>query len=225
MNTAVWIVAGLLGATVVVLAVAVRRRDGAAVVNTTASLGVACVAVTVAAGFDVGAASFVVPELAVWTAVAGLLHSLGMLGPYDSVWWWDHVTHTVSAALLAALVYAGVLVTVGQSWSPVVVAAATVGYTFAAGGCWELLELVARAVGDRYDIDPVLVHYGWRDTALDLVFDVVGAVAVVAVDGRWFVPLAEAAPGATRLGLVWSTTAFFVVFALGAGWSLLRVRR
>ena len=222
MNAAVCIVAGLVGATALVLAEAIRRRDGAAVVNATASLGVACVAVTGAVGFDFAGASFVVPELAVWAAVAGLLHSLGMLGPYESVWWWDHVTHTVSAALLAALVYAGVLVTVGESWSPVVVAAATVGYTFAAGVCWELVELLARAAGDRYDIDPVLVHYGWMDTALDLVFDVVGAVGVLAVDGRWFVPVVEAAPAATRLVLRWSTAGFVAVFALAAVRSVAR---
>ncbi|MCD2203345.1 hypothetical protein [Halobacterium sp. KA-6] len=195
----------LLGAIAFVLALAVRRKNVAAAVNAAVSLGVAGVAVAAAAGFEFGQRGFVAPELAFWTAVAGLLHSIGMLGPYDSVWWWDHLTHALSAALLTALVYAGLLVTIDDAVSTVVVAVAAVGYTVVAGICWELGELVARAVGDRYDVEPVLVYYGWQDTAYDLVFDVVGAVLVVAIDVRVFVDLAATAPGTTRQLLVWSS--------------------
>ena len=199
------LLAVLLAAIAVVLALAVRRGNAAAAVNAVVSLAVAGVAVAAAAGFEFGQGGFVAPELAFWTAVAGLLHSIGMLGPYDSVWWWDHLTHTLSAALLTALVYAGLLVTVGDSISIAVVAVAAVGYTVVAGVCWELGELVARAVGERYDVEPVLVYYGWQDTAYDLVFDVVGALLVVALDVRVFVDLAATAPDATRQLLVWSS--------------------
>jgi hypothetical protein len=125
-----------------------------------------------------------------------------MLGPYDSVWWWDHLTHTLSAALVAALVYAAALValpTLGLSADPVTVAAVTVALTFGGGVLWELVEILARAVGERYGVEPVLVHYGWRDTAADLVFDVVGAVLVVALDVRVFLGAAGRVPGASRL--------------------------
>jgi len=64
----------------------------------------------------------------------------------------------------------------------------TVVLTLAAGVFWELIELIARDVGRRYDVEPVLVHYGRRDTTLDLVFDVVGALLVVGFDVRVFVP-------------------------------------
>lgn len=221
MNAVAVTVTALVGATVLVLAEAVRRRDGAAVVNAAASLGVALVAVAGAVGFRVESGWFV-PELALWAALAGLLHSVGMLGPYESVWWWDHVTHTVSAALLAALVYAGVVVTVGETWSPLAVAAATVGYTAVAGVVWELAELGARAVGERYDVDPVLVHYGWADSVLDVAFDVVGAVAVVALDVRWFVPLVEDAPATIRVVLLGTAGAFLAVVAFAAAGSLVR---
>ncbi len=201
-GVAVGAVVALSASLVAVLALAVRRQNGAAVVNAAVSLAVAAVAVAGAAQFRLGASGLVVPELALWAAAAGLLHSVGMLGPYDSVWWWDHLTHTVSAALLAALVYAGVLVAAGDAWSSATVAAATVAYTAVGGVFWEVVELVARALGERYDIEPVLVHYGWRDTAYDLLFDVVGGVAVVVFDVRVFVPLAADAPAATRLVLV-----------------------
>lgn len=109
---------------------------------------------------------------------------------YESTWWWDHLTHTVSGVLVAALIYAGLVVTRPTTGSGSV-AAATVLFTFAVGVSWELLELVAREVGERYDIEPVLVHYGWRDTAFDLGFDLVGALLVVLLDLRIFVPVVD----------------------------------
>ncbi|MXR21977.1 hypothetical protein [Halobacterium bonnevillei] len=208
------VVAGLLfalvAATLLVLAVAARRGNGAAMVNAAASLVVAVVAIVVASGFQFDGGQFVAPELAVWAAVAGFLHSVGMLGPYDSVWWWDHLTHTVSGTLLTALLYAAIVVTVDGAWSDATIAAATVALSLLAGVFWELIELAARAVGERFGIEPVLVHYGWRDTAYDLLFDLLGAVAVVALDVRAFVPIAAEAPGLTRQVLVWTTGAVVV---------------
>ncbi|CQH56567.1 uncharacterized protein HHUB_2399 [Halobacterium hubeiense] len=215
-SAAIALLTALLAAIALVLALAVHRGNVAAAVNAVVSLAVAGVAVAAAAGFEFAGSGFVAPELAFWTAVAGLLHSIGMLGPYDSVWWWDHLTHALSASLLTALAYAGLLVVAGESTSQTVVAVAAVGYTVLAGVCWELGELVARAVGERYDVEPVLVYYGWKDTAYDLVFDVVGALLVVALDVRVFVDLAATAPGATRQLLLWSTVAVVAASAVMA---------
>lgn len=203
------LLAVLLGALVLALFVAVRRRNVAAAVNALVALAAALLPLPLATGLRLSGGSVVLaPELPLWVAAAGLLHSLGMLGLYESVWWWDHLTHTVSATLVAALLYAGVIVTAGTraipALSPAAVAAVTVGYTFAVGVFWELIELVARAVGERYDIEPVLVHYGWRDTAYDIGFDLTGAVLVVALDVRLFVELAARFPELTRTLLVWT---------------------
>lgn len=173
-----------------------RRRNVAAAVNSLVALALALLPAIVEFALRTIPRSVAFgPELPLWIAVAGLLHSLGMLGLYDSRWWWwDHVTHTVSAALVAALFYAGAIVarqTAGFEAGPIGVAGVTVLFTFAVGVFWELIELVAREVGKRYDIEPVLVHYGRRDTAFDLGFDVVGALLVVAVDLRLFVPVAS----------------------------------
>jgi len=197
------VLAVLFGGLATTLLVALRRRDGAAIVNALASLAVALASIFVAAGAESPLAGpLLAPALPVWVAAAGLLHAVGMLGPYESVWWWDHLTHTLSAALAAALVYA-VAVTWGGGLSQAGAAAITVGYVAALGVAWEVLELVARAVGERYDVDPVLVQYGWADTAFDLVFDVVGAALVVAVDLRAFVDLAARYPDASRALLGW----------------------
>ncbi|WP_435118430.1 hypothetical protein [Halolamina sp. C58] len=176
------------GALLVALWVGYRRGNTAAVVNT---LGAACLTLVppaLAWALGTGAAGF--RTLTFWVAVAGFLHALGMLGRYESVGWWDHLTHTLSAALVAALLYAALLVV-----APGNAVVGTLLGTFALGVLWEIGELIARDVAERYDIEPVLVHYGRRDTALDLVFDVVGAGLVLTLDLRSFLPVAEAVVG------------------------------
>lgn len=185
---------------------AVRRRDVAATVNSVASLALLALGLLITLGlFSVhGDRVASGPVLPLWIGGAGFLHSLGMLGLYETRRWWDALTHVVSAALVAAVTYAGIVVVpvfplldnfVGAAGTTVVV-------TFWIGVAWELLELVAREIGERFDVEPVLVYYGWRDTAGDLVFDLLGAALVVLVDLRVFVPVAEQLPGLTRTVLV-----------------------
>lgn len=180
----------------------VRRGNVPACVNASVSLAATLVVLLAGLVSGVGVGETAALQLVLWVALAGFLHSLGMLGPYDSIGWWDVLTHAVSAALVGALLYAAALVVLAPS-SPAPPATAavvgvTLGLTAAVGGFWELIELVARDLEDRYGVDPVLVHYGWRDTALDLVVDVAAAAVVVLLDVRAFVPLAARAPGVTR---------------------------
>ena len=192
------VVASLQGAILLTLVVGVRRRNVAAAVNALVAFAVAVLPLVL--GVTAGLA--VAPTLSLWLAAAGLLHAVGMLGPYDSVTWWDAVTHFVSASFVAALIYAGVLVAVAEA------AAATLLLTLSVGLWWELLELVARELGEQFDVEPVLVHYGWRDTLVDLLVDVLGAVVVVAVDLRVFVPLVESVLVPTPRLLRWSGGVF-----------------
>ncbi|WP_323192242.1 hypothetical protein [Halostella sp. PRR32] len=189
---------------VVILLEAIRRRNAAALVNALVSFGATLLPAVVefVVQFLVAQSVSFGPELPLWIAAAGCLHSFGMLGPYDSIPWWDSLTHTVSAALIAALLYDSLIVVAGSGDGfglPFgLIAVLTVLFTFAGGVFWELIELVARDIGERYDVEPVLVHYGRRDTTLDLVFDVLGALLVVSLDVRVFVPVAEQFPRATR---------------------------
>ncbi|SDF21971.1 hypothetical protein [Halorientalis regularis] len=172
---------------------AARRRNVAAAVNALFALAVALLPAVVGI---VSPSVVIDPTVPLWVALAGFLHSLGMLGCYEAIWWWDHLTHTVSAALVAALLYAALVVAFAPS--TVVLSVATVLFTFAVGVFWELIELVAREVGDRFDVEPVLVHYGWRDTAFDLLFDVVGALLIVGFEVGVFVPLIDRFPRAAE---------------------------
>jgi len=225
-------VAVSLGGVLAVLFVAHRRDNTAAVAN--AFVGLVAVgaplAVELALRLTVDPPSTLGPPLLAWVAVATCLHSIGMLGPYDTNWWWDHLTHTVSAGLVAALVYAGLL-GLGESPSAAGVPGAAVlgveglvvAVTLVLGVFWELIELTARVVGDRYDVDPVLVQYGWRDTAWDLVFDLAGALAVLALDVRLSVPAASRFPDATATVVAGAgvvavvSTVAMVLFVLAAG--------
>jgi len=200
-------VAAIQAAILFVLVEGVRRGNVAAAVNALVAFAVAVLPFVLGTTTDL----VVAPGLALWLAVAGLLHSVGMLGPYDSVPWWDTVTHFVSASFVAALCYAGVLVAAPSGW--VTAAATTILLTLALGLWWELVELVARELGEEFSVDPVLVHYGPRDTLVDLLVDVLGAVAVVAVDVRAFVPVVDPVLGPDRPFLRWAAGALVVGFA------------
>jgi hypothetical protein len=187
-----FVVLSLHAALAATLGEAIRRDNVAAAVNAFVGLVAALVPTVVEVVYFTAPGPDVYPELSIWIAVAGFLHSLGMLGLYESTQWWDHVTHTVSAALVAALLYAVVLTAGTPSLDrPFAAAALTLGSTLLVGVLWELVELLSRRLAERYDIEPVLVHYGWRDTVYDLVFDAVGALVVLVVDLRTFVPLVE----------------------------------
>lgn len=82
--------------------------------------------------------------------------------------------------------------------------------TALAGVFWELIEIVARDLGEATGLEPVLVHYGLRDTAIDLAVDMLAAVVVVGIDLRLFVHLARPAPELTTVLLVGSAGALAV---------------
>lgn len=198
-----------LGGIGAVFAVATRRGNVPAMVNATVSflLVIVPVLVDLIATRAYGVSPGLTPELPLWVAVVGLLHSYGMLGVYDDVWWWDHLTHTLSAALIAALLYAAVLVAIDHvSISPRgnLIWIFVVFVTLLAGVFWELVELLARDVERKFDVPSVLEHYGRRDTVMDLGFDIIGALLVLAVDVRVFFPMATVSPTATMTALAWA---------------------
>ncbi|WP_188877234.1 hypothetical protein [Halarchaeum nitratireducens] len=118
------------------------------------------------------------PRHRVWVSAASLLHAIGMLGPYDETWWWDHLTHLCSASLVgtAAHLFARRR---GHDTTRTVLAA-----TLGLGVLWEAMEYAVHRTARRFGLEPLLVTYGPRDTALDLVFDALGGLCVVAFGDR-----------------------------------------
>lgn len=165
---------GIRGGIIAVITAGLRRRNLGAVVNGVLALVAAYLPSIIERRYGVEFR----PWQRAYTGTAMLLHAAGMLGLYDDTWWWDHLTHTLSATLLGGFVHV-IAHRRGRDPHPRVFAAIVGG-----GVLWELVEYAVRALTDRLGLQPVLIPYSVRDTLLDLVFDLVGALLVLAIGGR-----------------------------------------
>lgn len=117
-----------------------------------------------------------------YIATALFLHPMGGLyGFYNTIWYFDHITHFMSATLVSAIGY----VLARSRWGYTghgrwLVPAFTLVFILTAGFFWEIIEILT----------PVLTVYGPNDTAWDYVFNTLGGLVVIAF-GRYI--LAEAA--------------------------------
>lgn len=165
---------GIRYALLLVALLGIRRRNPGAVVNAV----IAAVGTYLPDFVERAYGIELRPWQRVYVETALVTHAVGMLGPYDDVEWWDHLTHTHSATILGAAVFA-ISRRRGRDPGPRVVAVVA-----ALGVLWELLEYAIHAAADRFGLEPILVTYGRTDTVLDLVFDLVGAALVVAFGDR-----------------------------------------
>lgn len=111
--------------------------------------------------------------LVVWVTLSMLLHVVGFLGFYDRYQWYDEITHTLSATVVAGLGYAAFRalelhsedIEVPSEFRAVFI----VVFVLAAGVFWEVLE---------FALGGLVTVYGIDDIVTDLVFNGVGAVLV-----------------------------------------------
>ncbi|QLC32752.1 hypothetical protein EFA46_000515 [Halarchaeum sp. CBA1220] len=132
------------------------------------------------------------PALVLWVTLAVFLHALGTVGVpgtgsfYKNVWWWDHLTHTLSSSVVAAVGYAAVRAidehTEHVDFPPPFLFVLLFVITLAFGVFWEVIEFAISEVAALAGVTSILTQYGVTDTMLDLVFDTAGAL-VVAVWG------------------------------------------
>lgn len=149
-----------------ILAHGVRRGNPSVAVNAAIGLGGTFLPEAVERRYGVR----LHPWQRVYVETAMLTHATGMLGPYDEVWWWDHLTHTHSASILASVVIAA---SRREGRDPTVpVLASVVGL----GALWELAEYLIHEFSPRFGLDPLLVSYGRDDVLLDICFDVIGGL-------------------------------------------------
>jgi len=131
--------------------------------------------------------------LTLWITGAVWLHALGTVGfPgagrsfYQSVWWWDHLTHALSSSVVAAAGYTTVRSldqhSDGIHIPPRFMFVFILLFVIAFGVFWEVLEFAISEAAAMLGTGTVLTQYGLDDTMLDLVFDTFGAV-IVAVWG------------------------------------------
>lgn len=168
---------GILAATLL----GVRRQDASVIVNGIASLVGSFAPAVVERRYG----TVLRPWQRLWISTAMLLHVIGMLGAYERVSWWDHVTHLLSGSIVGAVAF--VFAQTRGDRTPAsrgYTAAFVLGCTLVFGLLWELLEYLVHALRERFGIAPILIPYSRVDTALDIVFDAVGAVLVVSFGPR-----------------------------------------
>jgi hypothetical protein len=154
---------------VVIFVEGIRKRNPGAVVNAVVAFGGAYLPAILQRRCTV--------ELRPWQRIyvetAMLTHAVGMLGPYDDIRWWDHLTHIHSSTLLGGLIH---VLSRRLGVDPrlrVITGVATMGII------WELMEYIIHASSRRVGLEPILVSYSKVDTLLDLVFNLIGAALVL----------------------------------------------
>lgn len=152
----------------------VRRWDVSAIVNAVFTLASTYLPAIVTRQYDIGFR----PWQRVYMETAMLTHAVGMLGLYDDTWWWDHLTHTHSATLVGGVVHVAALRR-GRDPHPRVLVVIVGG-----GVLWELMEYATHALTNRLGLQPVLIPYSIRDTLVDLVFNLLGALLVLLFGDR-----------------------------------------
>jgi hypothetical protein len=127
--------------------------------------------------------------LTLWVTLAVFLHALGTVGLlgtevsfYQSVPWWDSLTHALSASVVAAAGYAAVRAVDVHLESVHLPARFTfvfvLVFVLAFGVLWEVLEFGIGGAASLLGTDQVLTQYGVADTMTDLLFDAAGGVLV-----------------------------------------------
>lgn len=171
------------------LFVGIDRGSTGIIVNTVASLFVVQLPAILERDFDLT----MDPQLVLWITAAGFLHALGIVGIpgvtrsfYTSLWWWDHLTHSLSASVVAAAGYATVRAIDLHSEDvyipPKYVGVILLIFVLAFGVLWELLEFAIGVTADLTGTKGILTQYGTEDTLKDFTFNSIGAV-IVAVWG------------------------------------------
>lgn len=169
---------------VAVLLVGLRRRDIPTIANAFGGLLASYLPAVVERRYGVTFR----PWQRLYIASATLTHAIGMLGPYDDVWWWDHLTHTHSASIIAGIIYTHARHR-GRDPQTRVIAVVTV-----LGVLWEVAEYTIHRVARLLGVEPVLVPYGRRDTLLDLCFNLLGASLVLVFGDRLLQNVTPAPP-------------------------------
>ncbi len=124
------------------------------------------------------------PWLGLWITLAVFLHTMGSAGLYAWIDWWDHLTHAMSASLVAGVGYTfarGIDLHSDRIHLPdrfFFIYVLVVVLSF--GVVWELFEFGFDIAADATGIAMPLAQHGLHDTIRDLMFNSLGALLVAA---------------------------------------------
>jgi hypothetical protein len=135
------------------------------------------------------------PWLGLWITLAVFLHTLGSAALYTHIAWWDHLTHAMSASLVAGVGYTfarAVDIHSDEIYLPTrffFVYVLVVVLSF--GVVWELFEILLDVAAEATGLQMPLAQHGLDDTVRDLVFNSLGALTVAALGQAHLSDVAE----------------------------------
>lgn len=168
------------------LFVGLERREVGVVVTAAVAVGVAKLPAVLERDYEIELDA----GLTLWITAAVFLHAVGVGGipgtdqiPYRTVPGYDHVTHALSASVVAAVGYATVRALDGHSERILLPSRFTfvfvLLFVLAFGVAWEIIEF---AIGEVTAATGTTIsgatQHGLDDTMFDLVFNAVGGVLV-----------------------------------------------
>jgi uncharacterized membrane protein YjdF len=135
------------------------------------------------------------PWLGTWLAVAVFLHTLGSAGLYGQIGWWDHLTHAMSASLVASAGYIAARaidlhdddIHIPHRFAFVYILVVVLAF----GVIWELFEYGLDLLAAETGATMPLAQHGLDDTVRDLMFNSLGALAVAAFGQAHLTNVAE----------------------------------
>ena len=127
------------------------------------------------------------PWLGVWITSAVFFHTLGSAALYTRIEWWDHLTHSLSASLVAAVGYTTLRavdlhsdrIRIPSRFAFVFIVVVVLAF----GVVWELFEFALDIIATRTGVTMPLAQHGLDDTVLDLTYNSLGAL-LVAIFGQ-----------------------------------------
>lgn len=122
------------------------------------------------------------PWLGLWITIAVFLHTLGSAGLYGRLFWWDNLTHAMSATVVAGAGYTvarAIDLHIDDIYVPrrfFFVYIFVVVLSF--GVVWELFEFALDLIAMASGVTMPLAQHGLDDTVRDLMFNSLGALLV-----------------------------------------------
>lgn len=122
------------------------------------------------------------PWLGLWITLAVFLHTLGSAGLYGHISWWDHLTHGMSASLVAGVGYTTARAIDLHADDIHLPSRFAFAYIFVVvlsfGVIWELFEYGLDVLAGTTGVTMPLAQHGIDDTVRDLMFNSLGALIV-----------------------------------------------
>ncbi|ATW89985.1 putative membrane protein YjdF [Halohasta litchfieldiae] len=122
------------------------------------------------------------PWLGLWITLAVFLHTMGSAGLYQQIDGWDHITHAMSASLVAAIGYTFARavdlhsdeIRIPNRFAFVFILIVVMAF----GVTWELFEFGLDIIADETGISMPLAQHGLDDTVRDMMFNTLGGITV-----------------------------------------------